>query len=136
MMDVDYCLNADTPFQQALFVQAQVISKNEEGCFAIVDAGLKAMSIDSGAPRVAAPYDCFEYVFKGDEHGQLALRQGLSAEALATAKELMETVEIGQKLLLLPCHCDPTVNMYDTLVAVRGGLVAHEWPITARGPGL
>ena len=39
----------------------------------------------------------------------------------------------GDKLLLVPGHCDPTVNLYDRYVCVRGGLVEALWPITARG---
>ncbi len=32
-----------------------------------------------------------------------------------------------------PGHCDPTVNLYDWYVAVRGDRVEAVWPITARG---
>jgi 3-hydroxy-D-aspartate aldolase len=34
---------------------------------------------------------------------------------------------------LIPGHCDPTINLYDWYVAVRGGRVEALWPITARG---
>jgi D-serine deaminase-like pyridoxal phosphate-dependent protein len=34
---------------------------------------------------------------------------------------------------LIPGHCDPTVNLYDWLVAYRGTRVEAVWPITARG---
>ena len=40
---------------------------------------------------------------------------------------------LGDKLLLVPGHCDPTVNLYDWYVCVRGGVVEDLWPITARG---
>jgi 3-hydroxy-D-aspartate aldolase len=40
---------------------------------------------------------------------------------------------LGDKLLLVPGHCDPTVNLYDWYVCVRGGVVEAVWPITARG---
>lgn len=43
---------------------------------------------------------------------------------------------LGAKLLLQPGHCDPTVNLYDRLYAVRGGTVVAIWPVAARGPGL
>jgi len=42
---------------------------------------------------------------------------------------------IGDKLKLIPGHCDPTVNLYDHFVCVRGGKVEAIWPITARGAG-
>ncbi|MGH8696564.1 MAG: DSD1 family PLP-dependent enzyme, partial [Burkholderiales bacterium] len=40
---------------------------------------------------------------------------------------------LGDKLRLVPGHCDPTVNLYDWLVCVRGERVAALWPIAARG---
>jgi 3-hydroxy-D-aspartate aldolase len=40
---------------------------------------------------------------------------------------------LGEKLSLVPGHCDPTVNLYDWYVCVRGGRVEALWPISARG---
>jgi 3-hydroxy-D-aspartate aldolase len=41
--------------------------------------------------------------------------------------------KLGEKLLLVPGHCDPTVNLYDCFVCVRRGKVEALWPVTARG---
>jgi D-serine deaminase-like pyridoxal phosphate-dependent protein len=38
-----------------------------------------------------------------------------------------------ERVFLIPGHCDPTVNLYDYLVAVRSGIVEGVWPIEARG---
>jgi 3-hydroxy-D-aspartate aldolase len=40
---------------------------------------------------------------------------------------------LGEKVLLVPGHCDPTVNMYEWYVGVRNGIVEKLWPVTARG---
>ena len=40
---------------------------------------------------------------------------------------------LGEKLQLVPGHCDPTINLYDWYVCVRRGVVEALWPITARG---
>ena len=40
---------------------------------------------------------------------------------------------IGDKIRLVPGHCDPTVNLYDWYVGIRGDRVEQLWPITARG---
>ena len=40
---------------------------------------------------------------------------------------------LGTKLRLVPGHCDPTVNLYDWLVCVRGERVEALWPVAARG---
>ena len=42
-------------------------------------------------------------------------------------------LRIGDKVKLVPGHCDPTVNLYDWYVGIRGERVEAVWPITARG---
>jgi 3-hydroxy-D-aspartate aldolase len=124
-MDADYGRNLDRDgaatraFEPALFVWATVMSRpNAER--AIVDAGLKALAMDSGPPSVwdepAATYER-----ASDEHGRLGI-------ASATNR-----LRLGDKVRLVPGHCDPTVNLYDWYVAVRGDRVEAVWPITARG---
>jgi D-serine deaminase-like pyridoxal phosphate-dependent protein len=87
----------------------------------VVDAGLKASSVDSGPPRVADAEGA-EYMRASDEHGVLKLAGNAR-------------LALGDKLKLIPGHCDPTVNLYDNLVCVRGGKVEALWPIAARGHG-
>jgi D-serine deaminase-like pyridoxal phosphate-dependent protein len=122
-MDADYARNDWTEsgiprFEHSLFVWTTVMSRTGN-THAIVDAGLKASSTDSGMPRVAdAPG--VEYIKASDEHGVLALN-GAPGYAL------------GDKLKLIPGHCDPTVNLYDQLVCVRNDRVEAIWPISARG---
>jgi D-serine deaminase-like pyridoxal phosphate-dependent protein len=119
-MDADYARNewaAPLPrFQHALFVLSTVMSRPRPET-AIVDAGLKASSVDSGMPGVWQQPG-LAYTHASDEHGWV---EGAPAPAL------------GEKLLLVPGHCDPTVNLYDWYVCVRKGIVEDLWPITARG---
>jgi D-serine deaminase-like pyridoxal phosphate-dependent protein len=70
-------------------------------------------------PRVAE-IEGAEYVKASDEHGVLKL-------------DGRPRLAVGDKLKLIPGHCDPTVNLYDNYVCVRGGKVEAIWPITARG---
>ena len=118
-MDADYAKNewaAPLPrFEHALFVLSTVMSRSSDG--AIVDAGLKASSVDSGMPGVWQR-EGVRYTRASDEHGWL---EGDPLPAL------------GEKVLLVPGHCDPTINLYDWYVCVRDGFVADLWPITARG---
>jgi D-threonine aldolase len=121
-MDVDYARNDWTEsgiprFEHSLFVWTSVMSRTTPER-AIVDAGLKASSVDSGMPRVA-DIEGVEYVKASDEHGVLQLNG--------------RTLALGDKLKLIPGHCDPTVNLYDYFVCVRDGRVEALWPITARG---
>jgi D-serine deaminase-like pyridoxal phosphate-dependent protein len=118
-MDVDYGKNewaAPLPrFAHALFVLATVMSR--QASHAVVDAGLKASSVDSGMPSVFRKEN-LQYTHASDEHGWI---EGQNLPAL------------GEKLLLVPGHCDPTINLYDWYVCVRRGIVEALWPITARG---
>ncbi|XP_035666674.1 3-hydroxy-D-aspartate aldolase-like isoform X1 [Branchiostoma floridae] len=124
-MDADYGRNFGEDgqpvhqFHQSLFVLATVQSV-PEGNRAVVDAGLKAISMDSGVPLVY-PNSDIVYHCGGDEHGVL----------VPPGK-----YKIGDQVWLIPGHCDPTVNLYDWLVGVRGGRVEAMWPITGRGPGV
>jgi D-serine deaminase-like pyridoxal phosphate-dependent protein len=125
-MDRDYADNepaaAAPRFEHALFVKSQVMSRGES--HAVVDAGHKAHAIDSGLPRVWQRELAFAN--GGDEHGILMPKQpGGALPAL------------GETVWLVPGHCDPTVNLHDHYIAVRGGLdhgvVEAVWPIDARG---
>ncbi len=122
-MDADYARNdwteSGTPrFEHSLFVWTTVMSRPSPDR-AIVDAGLKASSIDSGMPRIADGGPA-EYVKASDEHGVI---QTNGANGYG----------VGDKLKLIPGHCDPTVNLYDEYVCIRKGRVEAIWPITARG---
>lgn len=121
-MDADYGRNewaSPLPrFRNALFVLSTVMSR-PCAVLAILDAGLKASSVDSGMP-VVWQRPGLAYDKASDEHGIVSVSAG-------------ETVSLGDKVLLVPGHCDPTVNLYDWYVCVRKGVVEAVWPVTARG---
>ena len=121
-MDRDYSDNqraeSDITFEHALFVRTTVMSRNA-AAFAVIDAGLKASSVDSGMPTVWQRTD-LRYIKAADEHGVLS-----TSDAAA--------LSLGDQLMLVPGHCDPTVNLYDELVCIRGDRVEALWPISARG---
>ena len=127
-MDRDYADNAlaaNTPrFEHALFVKSQVMSRGAS--HAVVDAGHKSHAIDSGPPRVWQRD--LEFANGGDEHGILRPRHGGSPVGLP---------RIGETVWLVPGHCDPTVNLHERYIAVRGGLdsgvIEAVWTIEARG---
>ena len=123
-MDADYGRNLDADgrpdsrFEQSLFVLAGVVSGAPEGKV-VVDAGLKALAVDSGLPLVAGPGGA-TYLGASDEHGVVAVADGPKPRP-------------GETVRLVPGHCDPTVNLHDWYVCVRDGHVADIWPVTARG---
>ncbi|MDQ2734138.1 MAG: DSD1 family PLP-dependent enzyme [Pseudomonadota bacterium] len=127
-MDRDYADNGPSPhaprFEHALFVKSQVMSRG--AAHAVVDAGHKSHAIDSGLPRVWQRE--LEFASGGDEHGILRPCPGGVAAGLPA---------LGETIWLVPGHCDPTVNLHDAYIAVRGGLeggvVAAIWAIEGRG---
>jgi D-serine deaminase-like pyridoxal phosphate-dependent protein len=124
-MDVDYGRNLDeagapvATFRNALFVLATVMSVPQRH-IAVLDAGHKAVAVDSGLPLVWQRPD-IRYISASDEHGVLECAPETSAPKL------------GEKLRLVPGHCDPTVDRYDWFVGIRGGRVECLWPVCARG---
>jgi D-serine deaminase-like pyridoxal phosphate-dependent protein len=124
-MDADYARNrsagggAFDTFEHSLFVYASVMSVPSPE-LAVVDAGLKAYSLESGLPEVRGRSDV-EVSGASDEHGKLDL-SGSNAR-----------YRLGEKVFLIPGHCDPTVNLHDWYVCVRGGRVEALWPVDARG---
>ncbi|HWA38683.1 MAG TPA: DSD1 family PLP-dependent enzyme [Burkholderiales bacterium] len=119
-MDADYARNEWLPplprFEHSLFILSTVMSRPSD-TYAILDCGLKGSSVDSGMPAVWQRPG-LEYTHASDEHGFL---EGAMVPPL------------GEKVLLVPGHCDPTVNMYEWYVGVRQGRVEALWPVTARG---
>ena len=122
-MDADYARNALAPddhaFEHSLYVLCSVMSVPARDR-AIVDAGLKALAFDSGLPEVHAERG-LRYAKASDEHGVLVVDPSQASPAL------------GERVWLIPGHCDPTVNLYDWLVGVRGQHVECVWPVAARG---
>jgi 3-hydroxy-D-aspartate aldolase len=124
-MDADYARNLDesgrpvSEFRHALFVLATVMSAPRAGV-AVLDAGHKAVAVDSGLPLLWQRPD-IRYVSASDEHGTLHFGPETASPKL------------GEKLRLIPGHCDPTVDRYDWYVGVRAGRVECLWPVAARG---
>jgi 3-hydroxy-D-aspartate aldolase len=122
-MDADYqrVLGEDgdplAEFDNSLFIWTSIVSSARPG-YAVCDAGLKVLSVDSGLPVIHGRAD-LEYVNCSDEHGVIADPQN--------------RLGLNDKLKLIPGHCDPTCNLHDWYVGIRGRRVECLWPVSARG---
>ena len=104
-------------WENALFLLTSVMSHAKPDK-AICDAGLKVQSVDSGLPVIFGRTDV-KYVKCSDEHGVI--------------EDLGGVLKVNDRLRLVPGHCDPTCNVHDWYVGVRGGKVEVVWPVSARG---
>ena len=115
-MDCDYGRVETLPYESALTVLTSVVSRQRPDAV-LVDAGWKAVTVEAGMPIVKGHPELV-YATMGDEHGALRgeTRPGL-----------------GERVELVPSHCDTTVNLYDRYHVIRDGMVEAIWPIDARG---
>ena len=117
VMDTQYARVEPARFENALYVVTSVVSTNR-GDRAVVDAGWKTLSCDSGPPMVRDRHEP-AYEFAGDEHGRVS--------GLGPVRE-------GHRVWLVPSHCDTTINLHDRYVLVRDdGRVLGTLPVAARG---
>jgi D-serine deaminase-like pyridoxal phosphate-dependent protein len=107
-------------FEMALTVLTTVVSRPSPD-LAIVDAGFKAFATDRPFAPEAVEWPGLEYSWAGDEHGRLTLKGAERAPRL------------GDQIEFYPPHCDPTINLYDRIYAMRSGRVEAVWEITGRG---
>jgi D-serine deaminase-like pyridoxal phosphate-dependent protein len=120
LMDSHYA-RLELPFEQALFILSTVISRPRRGT-AVIDAGLKAMTTEHGLATVIG--DGLEMTRLSDEHGWLRVAGDASPR-------------IGDRLMLVPSHVDPCLNLHDVLFAWEGEASTLEaWPIDGRRSGL
>jgi D-serine deaminase-like pyridoxal phosphate-dependent protein len=124
-MDVDYRRIGGksgavyTDFQPSLTVLTTVVSTTHADRVS-VDAGTKAFSTDVPHTPEAKGWPGLSYRRAGDEFGSI------------TAQDGARLPQLGDRLEFLVPHCDPTVNLYDRIYAVRGDKVEAVWPIAAR----
>jgi D-serine deaminase-like pyridoxal phosphate-dependent protein len=120
-MDVDYLDTGGLTYRSALTAIATVISRPAPDR-AVIDAGLKTLSDDSGPARLV---DAPGWIYRhgGDEHGVLT----------PTGEPVRRELLVGERVALIPSHIDPTINLHDVLYAHRGGTVEATWAVAARG---
>lgn len=122
-MDTDYRQAIGPVYANALTILSTVISR-PAAARAVVDAGLKSLSTDSGMPELK-DIPGVAYRPGGDEHGILTWGDGALSATTALA--------VGDRVELIPSHIDTTVNLHDVYYAHRAGVLEAIWPVAARG---
>lgn len=124
-MDTDYHHAIGAAYGNALTILSTVLSQPTRNRV-VVDAGLKSLSTDSG---MAEPKDLpgWRYRPGGDEHGIVERHEDSALETLES------TLNVGDRIELIPSHIDTTVNLHDYYYAYRNGIIEEIWPVSARG---
>ncbi len=122
-MDTDYRNALGPVYSNALTILSTVISRPAP-TRAVIDAGLKSLSIDSGMPEPKG-LPGISYRPGGDEHG--ILTRGGHEEP--TNLQL----EVGDRIEMIPSHIDTTINLHDYYYAYRDGKLEAIWLVAARG---
>ncbi len=107
-------------FAASLTILTTVLNDQYEGrC--TTDAGAKSCTINRPWPRVKGEKG-MSYTSGSDEFGTLRYEE-----------EASRSYQVGDKLELIVSHCDPVVNLYDHMYAIRQDRVEAVWPIAGRG---
>ncbi|MYF01336.1 MAG: DSD1 family PLP-dependent enzyme [Gammaproteobacteria bacterium] len=107
-------------FEPSLTILATVLNDQYAGR-ATSDAGAKACTINRPWPIVKGETG-ISYTSGSDEFG--TIRYGDNAS---------RTYRVGDKLELIVSHCDPVVNLYDHIYAIRNDRVEAIWRVAGRG---
>jgi D-serine deaminase-like pyridoxal phosphate-dependent protein len=106
----------------ALTVRATVVSRPAADR-AVLDSGTKALAADLG------PDGGFGHVLEAPSSTIVKLDEEHAYVRLGPD----DSLDLGQPVRVVPNHVCPAVNLYDELVAVRGGEVVDRWRVDARG---
>ena len=105
----------ELPFVQALFVVGTVISVSDS--WAVIDVGLKSLGMDHGNPTIEGA----SVWFCSDEHITFSMKDGRPLPG------------IGNRVLVLPAHIDPTIALHEVMHVVdQIGTVIDAWPVNLR----
>ena len=118
-MDGDY-LEVFNDFEPALSVLATVISRQKQDV-AIVDMGLKSISMDRGLAEVISPASA-SIIKHSEEHTAVNLPDAVS-----------QSLKVGDKVRSRPTHGDTTINLHEYYFGIRDGKLEQAIPIPGRG---
>jgi D-serine deaminase-like pyridoxal phosphate-dependent protein len=126
---IEVCLGVAKWDQCALSVLATVISMPRPGTF-VVDAGSKALFPEEVCKCFDFAYSGYGYI-KGLPEARIVMLN--EEHGVIDTHGSAQTVEIGDRIEIVPNHVCPTVNLYDEMYVLQDGQVLDVWQIKARG---
>ena len=107
-------------FRPALTILTTVLNDQYKGR-ATTDAGAKACTINRPWSRIKGETG-ITYSSGSDEFGTIRYESNAS-----------KNYKVGDTVELIVSHCDPVVNLYNQMYAIRNDKVEAVWQISARG---
>jgi len=104
-------------FEQAIMILTTVISRPVRHRI-VTDAGLKAISMDHGLPRIVG-HEGMTIESLSEEHGRLKL------------SDTCPSVRIGDKIEIVPSHGCTTIPLYERYVIMKDDVVVEELPLVS-----
>ena len=117
---------AATAADVAAFVVTTVVSRPVPDRI-VVDAGTKVLTSDR--MLVADPPASFGWVWGHDDWDVVRLSEEHGVLEIPPDAE----VRIGDRLVIVPNHVCPTINLAEAVTVIEGGQLAGRWPVAARG---
>jgi D-serine deaminase-like pyridoxal phosphate-dependent protein len=115
LMDAKYAA-IGLPFENALFCCSTLISRRSPDA-GVLNAGLKSLSAEFGVPRPA--HGDFTVLSLADEHARIRPRADWPGR-------------VGDPVLLIPLHIDPTLNLHDVVAVYRPDGTGDNWAVDGR----
>jgi D-serine deaminase-like pyridoxal phosphate-dependent protein len=115
-------LGSATLDEVAAFVVATVVARPAPGR-AVIDAGSKVLTYDpapDGAHGELVDVDGALVTRLSEEHGVVELSPGTD-------------LQVGDRVVVVPNHICPVINLADSVAVVENGAVAGRWRVAARG---
>lgn len=106
-------------FSPSLTVIGTIINNNYPNRL-VTDSGAKALTLNVPTALVIGEPG-FKYNAGSDEYGSISYEQS------------NKNYKVGDKLEMIIPHCDPVVNLYDSMYGIRNGKVESILPILGRG---
>jgi D-serine deaminase-like pyridoxal phosphate-dependent protein len=116
----DWNCTHDIDFEPAITVLASVVSRPTKDR-AIIDAGLKAISMDHGMPKVMNLRGA-TLTELNEEHGRLVLDD-----------DSRDIIKVGDRLEIMPTHGCTTIPLYDNYITIKDDVVVDKLEIISRG---
>jgi D-serine deaminase-like pyridoxal phosphate-dependent protein len=106
-------------FKQAMSILTTVISRPKPD-LVVIDVGRKGVGGEMGPPRVRNLAGSEVVSFGSEEHIKISIPAG-------------STLQVGDRIEIIPSHGCTTSNLYSEFVIHENGLVTEKWPIEGRG---